>query len=74
MKKIECFETSWGSIISPYVQRTIAKRISMGDNIQQILDEELEGLLDHDSDQYDEANEIFCHCEKIANDEYNQTA
>lgn len=59
------FKTSWGSDIAPFVQKRIIKRIKLNDTIDQIIQEELLDLLDSGSDSYDEAHEIYTHCENL---------
>lgn len=77
MEQMDHFKTSWGSLISPYIQKNVIKRIKAGDNIQTIIDEELDGILDPHSDQYDEAHEIYTRCETLIQNTlngHNQTA
>lgn len=67
MEQLTFFKTSWGSQISPYIQKNIIKRIKANDQLQEIIEEELKDILDRHSDQDDEAHEIYSHCENIIN-------
>lgn len=59
--------TSCGSLISASTLKKIAKRIKIGDNFEQILNEEISAIVNHnDFGADDEAWEIFEHCEKLA--------
>ena len=69
MSELVHYKTSWGSLISPYIQRCVIRRINAGDDFSTIITEELEGLLDSHSDQYDEAHEIYSHCETLTKQE-----
>jgi hypothetical protein len=71
MPELTHYRTTWGSLISPYIQRTVIKRIMAGDDFSTIITEELEGLLDPHSDQYDEAHEIYSHCEALTKNTIN---
>ncbi len=67
MEQLTSFKTSWGSQISPYIQKNVIKRIQANDQLQTIIEEELKDILDRHSDQYDEAHEIYSHCENLIN-------
>ena len=63
--KIEAFVTSWGSQISPYIQKQVIKRINSHDDVETIVQQEIKDILDYHHHQFDEAFEIVSHCEKI---------
>lgn len=63
--KIESYKTSWGSHISPYIQKQIIKRIGQGDNWEDIVRTELRDILDDHPQSFDEASEIFDHCQGV---------
>lgn len=65
--QVQSFVTSWGSQISPYIQKRVIKRIGFGDDVEQIIKEEIEDILDKHNEQSDEAYEIFSQCEVIYN-------
>lgn len=65
--EIQSFVTSWGSHISPYIQKRVIKRIGFGDDMEQIIREEIQDILDRHNEQSDEAYEIFNQCEEIHN-------
>ena len=67
MQQLTSFKTSWGSQISPYIQQNVIKRIKAKDQLNAIIEEELKDILDRHSDQYDEAHEIYSHCENLIN-------
>ena len=67
MEHMTSFKTSWGSQISPYIQKNVIKRIRANDELHTIIEEELKDILDRHSDQYDEAHEIYSHCETRIN-------
>ena len=62
---VDTFVTSWGSLISSYVQKQVIKRIGFGDDREQIINEELRDILDRRWDQGEEAYEIVEHCEQL---------
>ena len=62
---VDTFVTSWGSLISSYVQKQVIKRIGFGDDREQIINEELRDILDRRWDQSEEAYEIVEHCEQL---------
>jgi hypothetical protein len=71
MQELTHLRTSWGSLIAPYIQQRIIKRIKANDSMQEIIDEELDGILDSNSDQYDEAHEIYSYCETMSREVLN---
>ena len=67
--KIPSFVTSWGSQISPYIQKRVVKRIGFGDDVDQIIREEIQDILDKHNEQSDEAFEIYSQCQEIFNNQ-----
>lgn len=66
-KQMEYLSTSFGSLISSSTLKKIARRIKIGDNFEQINDEEIIPIIGHaDFRADDEAWEIYEHCEKLA--------
>jgi hypothetical protein len=63
--KIESFTTSFGSHISPYIQKQVIKRIGLNEDFDTIINEEVKDILDRHPNQYDEAHEIVTHCENV---------
>ena len=69
----ESFRTSWGSHISPYIQKQIIKRIGLGDHWEAIVASELRDILDDHPESFDEANEVFDHCQDLYYDSKENT-
>ena len=62
---VQHFVTSWGSNISPYIQKQVIKRLENEDSIDVIIDQEIADLLDRHAAKLDEAYEIVWHCAEI---------
>jgi hypothetical protein len=62
---VQSFVTSWGSQISPYIQKQVIKRLKNEDSIDVIIEQEIADLLDRHAEKTDEAYEIVWHCVEI---------
>jgi thymidylate kinase len=67
--QVEVFKTSWGNYISSYVQKQVIKRIGFSESYETIINEEINDILDKHHERFDEAYEIYLHCEAL----YNKT-